>query len=76
MPETNSKHNFGKLGALPWIIAAISLTFAISDRLNAPGKDIASLSERLARIEEKVGGVQKTVDEMKLDLKRHTESGR
>ncbi len=76
MSETNGRNPFAKFGVVPWLIAAISLTWAISDRVNAPNKDIAALDTKLGRIEEQVKSVQKSVDEVKVDLKDHVRSGK
>ncbi len=72
----DGKNGTARYGFIPWVIAGISLTIAVVERINAPAKDIAALSRDVARIEERVVGVQKDVAEVKIDLKRHVEQGK
>lgn len=74
--EKNGKNGLSWAMLIPWFIAVISLTFVVSDRLNAPARETAAWTGEFRELKNDVKWLKDNVTEMRGDLKRHVEGAR
>ncbi len=74
--EKNGKNGLTWGMIVPWFIAIVSLTFFVSDRLNAPAKAEAAVTGQISEIRTDVKWLKDNVGELRRDFTRHVDAGK